>query len=92
MATTPLKKRFDSFVKEVGFSLIQLIERGMVRYSPHGTPTFFDTEDFPWTDHLEEHWAPIRSELDTVLAHRNAHPPGFKGSGGARELPHPRGG
>lgn len=74
MATTPLKKRFDALVKEVGFSLLQLIERGLVRYSPHGDPTFFDTQDFPWTDLLEEHWALIRAELDAVLAHRDALP------------------
>ncbi len=74
MATTPLKKRFDALVKEVGFSLLQLIERGLVRYSPHGDPTFFDTQDFPWTDLLEEHWALIRAELDAVLAHREALP------------------
>ena len=74
MATTPLKKRFDALVKEVGFSLLQLIERGLVRYSPHGDPTFFDTQDFPWTDLLEEHWAPIRADLDAVLSHRDALP------------------
>ena len=74
MATTPLKKRFDALVKEVGFSLLQLIERGLVGYSPHGDPTFFDTQDFPWTDLLEEHWALIRAELDAVLAHRDALP------------------
>jgi len=74
MATTPFKKRFDALVKEVGFSLLQLIEQGLVRYSPHGDPTFFDTQDFPWTDLLEKHWAPIRAELDAVLAHRDALP------------------
>lgn len=74
MATTPLKERFDIFVKEVGFSLIQLIERGMVQFSPHGNPTFFDKEDFPWTDILEDNCGAIQDELDTVLRHRDALP------------------
>ncbi len=73
MATT-LKKRFDAFVKDVGFSIIQFIERLMVRYSPHGDPYFFDNEDFPWTDELDDNWAAIREEMDVVLEHREALP------------------
>lgn len=68
------KQRFDRLVKRIGFSAIQYLERLMVRFSPHGNPTFFDPDDFEWTNTLEDNWAIIRDELDTVLAHREALP------------------
>jgi beta-hydroxylase len=74
MSRSTLKQRADRIVKDVGFSIIQFIERLMVRYSPHGDPTFFDNDDFPWTRILEDNWTVIREELDEVLAHREALP------------------
>lgn len=74
MATSTLKKTFDRLVKDVGFKIIQVLERLIVRFSPHGNPTFFDEEDFPWTDVLEDHWTEIRAELDQILEHREALP------------------
>jgi beta-hydroxylase len=70
----PFKQRFDRLIKRVGFSTIQFVERLMVQFSPHGDPTFFDPADFEWTRTLENNWAVIRDELDTVLAHREALP------------------
>lgn len=63
-----------SLVDTIGFQLIQLIERVMVRYSPHGDVLFFDTDEFPWTKTLENNWEEIRNELDAVLENRSALP------------------
>ena len=68
------KQRFDDLVKRVGFSLIQVLERLMVRYSPHGDRTFFDPDDFDWTHHLEDNGPVIREELDAILEHRERLP------------------
>ncbi len=70
-----VKKTFDTTVKKLGFALIQLIEQIVVRYSPHGNPTFFDNDDFAWTKTLEDNWETIREELDeVVLQHRDQLP------------------
>ena len=71
---SPLRTKAERLIKDVGFTIIQYLERLMVRYSPHGNPTFFDTDDFPWTEILEDNWDVIRDELDTVLEHREALP------------------
>ena len=63
-----------SLLDTVGFQLIQLIEKVMIRYSPHGDVLFFETDEFDWTHRLERHWETIREELDAVLQHRNALP------------------
>jgi beta-hydroxylase len=69
-----LKTTTDRLIKRFGFQLIQVLERLVVRYSPHGDPTFFDPGDFPWARRLEADWRVIRRELDDVLAHRDALP------------------
>lgn len=74
MASRTLKERFDRFVKDIGLPIIEAIERVVVRYSPHGDPSFFDPDDFAWTDLLESNWTTIREELDAVLEHRDRLP------------------
>jgi len=74
MAQGQIKQRFDRLVKDVGFQIIQALERLMVKYSPHGDPTFFDADDFAWTDILEDNWEVIRDELDGILEHRESLP------------------
>jgi len=71
----PFKRTTDLVTKKVGFALLQLIERIFARYSLHGTPTFFNNDDFAWTQILEDNWAAIRNELDeVVLKHRERLP------------------
>ena len=64
----------NRLVKDIGFKLIQLIERLIVRLSPHGDVRFFDPAEFPWTPPLEANWTVIREELDEILEHREALP------------------
>jgi len=63
-----------SLLDTIGFQLIQLIEKAMIRYSPHGDVPFFDTHEFAWTHELERNWETIRNELDAVLQNRSALP------------------
>ncbi len=71
---TTLRERGWQVVKQVGFRLLQAIERVIVRYSLVGDKAFFDAQDFPWTEGLEAGWPLIRAELDEVLKDREALP------------------
>jgi len=64
----------NSLLDSVGFQLIQLIEKVMVHYSPHGDVLFFNTDAFAWSPRVERHWETIRGELDAVLQNRAALP------------------
>lgn len=59
---------------ELGLRIIEPIERIIAKYSPHGSDTFIDPSEYPWTRELEENWTDIREELDKVLAFRNDLP------------------
>jgi beta-hydroxylase len=74
MIPQALKERFDRFVKDAGFQVIQVLERLIVRYSPHGDPAFFDARDFAWTQLLESNWLAIRDEMAAILEHRERLP------------------
>lgn len=71
---TAFQQKKHKFIKDVGFKFIQLLERLIVRFSPHGDPHFFDSDEFPWTRPLEANWTVIREELDQILEHREALP------------------
>ncbi len=68
------QQKKHQFIKDVGFKIIQVLERLIVRFSPHGDVRFFDPAAFPWTRELEANWTVIRDELDRVLEHREALP------------------
>lgn len=64
----------DSLVDDIGFKLLMAFERLLVRFSPHGDVTFFDTEEFPWTRDLEANWPVVREELDAILQYKENLP------------------
>lgn len=68
------QQKKNRLIKDVGFSLIQFLERLIVRFSPHGNSCFFDPSEFPWTRSLETHWTTIRQEMDQILEHREMLP------------------
>lgn len=68
------QQKKSKFIKDVGFKLIQLLERLIVHFSPHGDPAFFNPVAFPWTQSLEANWTAIRAELEDILEHREALP------------------
>lgn len=71
---TAFQQKKSKFIKDIGFKIIQFLERLIVRFSPHGDPAFFEPSRFPWTYHLETNWQVIRKELDQILEHREALP------------------
>ena len=70
----PFRERFWKKIKRPSHKLLQVVERGIVRFSVYGDKTFFDNEDFPWTKNLEANWHLIRAELDEVLKEREILP------------------
>lgn len=68
------QQKKNRLIKDIGFKVIQLLERLIVRFSPHGDPAFFEPMRFPWTYDLETNWTAVREELDQILEHREALP------------------
>ncbi|MFQ5571936.1 MAG: aspartyl/asparaginyl beta-hydroxylase domain-containing protein [Rhodothermales bacterium] len=60
--------------KQAGFKTIQMIEKGITRFSLVGDKTFFDNDIFPWTREIEANWRVIRAELDEILKERASLP------------------
>jgi len=60
-----------------GFTLIQIVERVIGRYSLVGLEPFLDPARFSWVPDLEACWPDIRAELDLLLA-RHAELPNFQ--------------
>ena len=74
MDTKPPARSFWKTVRKPAFKLLQGIERATVRYSEVGDKTFFEPEDFPWVQYLEDNWQTIRAELDEILKEREMLP------------------
>lgn len=51
-----------------------LMERTITRLTREGNRTFFETESFPWVASVEAGASAIRTELDTLLVHRDKIP------------------
>lgn len=64
----------ESIVTKAGWKALQVFERLLVRFSPHGEVAFFDPNEFPWTQKLESNWRLIREELDEILRYKEALP------------------
>lgn len=58
----------------LAYSLVKRLEYLVGRYSPDGDRVFFEPADFQWVRPLEENWLAIRSELDSLLEHRDRLP------------------
>jgi beta-hydroxylase len=63
-----------TLTKDLGFPLLQRIERLVGQRSLVGNRPFFEPEQFDWVPRLEAGYPQIRAELDHVLAHREALP------------------
>jgi len=57
-----------------GDRALKLVNRAIARQSPLPDQPFYDPADFPWVRELERNWKAVRTELDAVLAHRDALP------------------
>lgn len=64
---TPLHPVFDH-------ALYRQFERMVGSFSKVGDRVFFETEQFPWAQSLEDNWQVIRQELDQVLEYADALP------------------
>jgi len=51
-----------------------LMERTITRLTRDGNRTFFETESFPWVASIEAGSTAIRTEMDTLLVHRDKIP------------------
>ncbi len=69
-----MRQRVVDLTVFVGEWLLDRLDRVVARASKLGNPAFFASRDFPWSSELEADWATIRTELDTVLEHRDALP------------------
>jgi aspartyl/asparaginyl beta-hydroxylase (cupin superfamily) len=58
----------------VGERILAPVERFIGKRSLVGDATFFDDDRFPWIAELEANWTTIRSELEGVMADREALP------------------
>lgn len=72
------KEKFNQFIKDKGFSVLQRIEKFVGQKSLVGDRPFYDPANHPehlaWTKRLEENTATIQKELERVLQHREALP------------------
>lgn len=73
-----LREKRNRFIKDVGFQIIQRIERFIGRRSLVGDRPFFEAENHPehfaWTHRLEANWEAIRAEADQILTRRDELP------------------
>jgi beta-hydroxylase len=58
----------------IGERVLAPVERFIGRRSLVGDATFFELEQFPWVQRVEEHWEVIREELEQVLEDHAALP------------------
>ncbi|MBO0730524.1 MAG: aspartyl/asparaginyl beta-hydroxylase domain-containing protein [Acidimicrobiaceae bacterium] len=68
------RDRAVAAANEVGARVLHGVEGVLLRASMVPRTPFLPTGTFPWIADLEGHWTTIRSELDEVLAHRDALP------------------
>ncbi|MGN6372290.1 MAG: aspartyl/asparaginyl beta-hydroxylase domain-containing protein [Solirubrobacteraceae bacterium] len=67
-------ERIVALTISVGERMLAPIERFIGGRSLVGDATFFDNHRFPWIAEIEANWLTIRSELEGVLADREALP------------------
>ncbi|MGZ0189292.1 MAG: aspartyl/asparaginyl beta-hydroxylase domain-containing protein [Alphaproteobacteria bacterium] len=61
-------------IKKFGKRLIRRLGDFLGRQSTVGDMPVFETQNFDWAVKLEQNWAPIRQELDTILKNHEALP------------------
>lgn len=69
-----LRDRAVNVANLAGARVLHGVERGVLRASTVPTTPFLDPASLPWVASLEAAWQDIRTELDGVLAHRDALP------------------
>ena len=57
-----------------GFKILQQYERLIAKYAPFGENTFIESEEFAWTEAIENNWEPIQNELKNVLQYQDNIP------------------
>jgi ornithine lipid ester-linked acyl 2-hydroxylase len=67
-------ERIVALTISVGERILAPVERFIGKRSLVGDATFFEAERFPWIADIEANWQTIRSELEGVLADREALP------------------
>ena len=72
--TRSVRERASELIIEVGFRLIQVLEKLIARYSLVGNSPFLPPERFSWIPAFEAEWKTIRSELDQVMTYRDDLP------------------
>ena len=69
--------RWDRVVEltiSIGERVLAPIEHFIGRRSLVGDHTFFETDQFPWVEHIERNWTVIRDEMATLLEDHDALP------------------
>jgi aspartyl/asparaginyl beta-hydroxylase (cupin superfamily) len=66
--------RTVDLTNRVGDRILKRVNRALARGSELPDQPFYDPAEFAWVGELEANWKLIRSELDQVLAHREALP------------------
>ncbi|GAC1493676.1 MAG: aspartyl/asparaginyl beta-hydroxylase domain-containing protein [Solirubrobacteraceae bacterium] len=72
-----VRERIVEWTVWVGERILPPLERWLGKSSLVGDKTFFDNDEFPWTQRIEADWRLIRVELDRVLEDRD-HLPNFQ--------------
>ena len=72
--TRSVRERASELIIEVGFRLIQVLEKLIARYSLVGNSPLLPPERFSWIPAFEAEWKTIRSELDQVMTYRDDLP------------------
>jgi beta-hydroxylase len=69
-----LRKRRKKYVRRYGKRALRALDRYFARQSLIPTTPVLDSQLFPWAAEFETQWQAVRTELDTLLQHREALP------------------
>ncbi len=64
----------EVIVKKIGKNLLWGLEKVITRYSLVPNTPFLSSEEFEWTQTLEQNWQAIRNELDVILQYTEQLP------------------
>ena len=64
----------ELIVKKIGKNLLWGLEKVIARYSLVPNTPFLSSEQFEWTQSLENNWQAIRNELDVILQYTEQIP------------------
>jgi beta-hydroxylase len=69
-----VREQVYDVTNSVGDKLLKGVNRAIGRQSELPLQPFYDPADFAWVAPMEANWKAIRTELDALLAHRDALP------------------